>query len=167
MWLPTEFQTPFYMFWFDMRHLYLSENKVWVWHRRIFRSGNIWQISGLLWIDMIVRRSSAGRILHFPAQQPTPDSKCSPGGQLGIYSSGQMAVAEIFKKYQISITCYISTWNVSVLHQDGGNIGKSFPDGWKISRDPGDFPRAKAWEVSRVEGNLERFPKVVGFAATL
>ena len=42
---------------------------------------------------MIVRRSSAGRILHFPALQPTPDSKCSPGGQLGIYS-GDMAVSQ-------------------------------------------------------------------------
>ena len=79
---------------------------------------------------MIVRRSSAGRILHFPAQQPTPDSKCSPGGQPGIYSSGQMAVAEkIFKKYQIPIPFHISAWNVPVLHQDQGDIGKSFPDG--------------------------------------
>ena len=52
----------------------------------IFRSGNIWQILEPLWIDMIVRRSSAGRILHFPALEATPDSKCSPGGQLGIYS---------------------------------------------------------------------------------
>ena len=65
---------------------------------------------------MIVRRSSAGRILHFPAQQPTPDSKCSPGGQLGIYSSGQMAVAEkIFRKYQIPI----SSWNFHVVFQLG------------------------------------------------
>ena len=38
---------------------------------------------------------------------------------------------------------------VSVLHQDEGGIGKSIPDGRKISRDPRDFPRAKP------EGNLE------------
>ena len=31
---------------------------------------------------------------------------------------------------------------VSVLHQDEGGIGKSIPDGRKISRDPRDFPRA-------------------------
>ena len=38
---------------------------------------------------------------------------------------------------------------VSVLHQDEGGIGKSIPDGRKISWDPRDFPRAKP------EGNLE------------
>ena len=41
------------------------------------------------------------------------------------------------------------SWNVSVLHQDEGGIGKSIPDAQKISRDPRDFPRAKP------EGNLE------------
>ena len=66
----------------------LWECKMWLRYRTsgIFRSGNIWQILEPLWIDMIVRRSSAGRILHFPALEATPDSKCSPGGQLGIYS---------------------------------------------------------------------------------
>ena len=34
-------------------------------------------------------------------------------------------------------------------HQDEGGIGKSIPDGRKISRDPRDFPRAKP------EGNFE------------
>ena len=38
---------------------------------------------------------------------------------------------------------------VSVLHQDEGWIGKSIPD---------------AQDFSRVEGNLERFPAVMGFA---
>ena len=52
---------------------------------------------------------------------------------------------------------------VSVLHQDEGGIGKSipaaqFPETQEISR--GRSPR----EISRVEGNLERFSEAVGFA---
>ena len=50
-----------------------------------------------------------------------------------------------------------------MLHQDEGGIGKSIPDGRfpetrEISR--GRSPR----EISRVEGNLERFTEAVGFA---
>ena len=56
-----------------------------------------------------------------------------------------------------------NTYIVSVLHQDEGGIGKSIPDARfpetrEISR--GRSPR----EISRVEGNLERFTEAVGFA---
>ena len=54
---------------------------------------------------MIVRRSSAGRILHFPALEATPDSKCSPGGQLGIYSGDK---AELEKETN-SLECIVGT----------------------------------------------------------
>ena len=53
---------------------------------------------------------------------------------------------------------------VSVLHQDEGGIGKSIPDGQKISRDPRDFPRAKPEGNLEGRGKSERFSEAVGFA---